>query len=169
MWGDSNMVLLGLHHLITNTQLVTLLLVKFFFGRDGSKRKLCSLLTWLPIWIISINDMRVFSIASEEVRSIVGFHCLAHSNCFRRISFLMFIVYWKMECYKLQLLFKLSVILVSFRYQCLNLWIIFYFRFWWCDCWEQCFVWLQESLLLLWCDIVSVIWHNWDLFYWFFL
>ena len=65
--------------------------------------------------------MWVFGIASEEVRSVVCAHCLAHFNCFRRVSILVLVFHLKMECYKLQLLFKLSVILVSLRFECLEL------------------------------------------------
>ena len=168
MWGYSHMsvVLLGLHHLVTNTQLVTWLASKFFFWWDGSKRKLCRLLTLISIWIISVNDMRVFGIASEEVRSVVSAHCLAHFNCFRRVSILVFVFHLKMECYKLQLLFKLSIVLVLLRYECLKLCNISAFRFSWCDRWKERFVRLQESLLLLLYDVVFVIWHYSHLFYW---
>ena len=171
MWGYSHMsvVLLGLHHLVTNTQLVTWLASKFFFRWDGSKRKLCRLLTLISIWIISINDMWVFGIACEEVRSVISAQCLAHFNCFRRVSILVLVFHLKMECYKLQLLFKLSIVLVLLRYECLKLCNISAFRFCWCDRREQGFIWLQRSLLLLLYDVVSVIWHHCHLFYWLFL
>ena len=107
-----SVVLLGLHHLVTNTQLVTRSASKFFFRRDRSESKLRCLLTLISIWIISINDMGVFSIASKEVRSFICAHCLAHFSCFRRVSILVFVFYLEMESYKLQLLFKLCIVLV---------------------------------------------------------
>ena len=171
MWGYSHVsvVLLGLHHLVTNTQLVTWPTSKFFFRRDWSKSKLRCLLTLKSIWIISVNDMRVFGIASKEVRSFVCAHCLAHLSCFRRVSILVLVFYLKMECYKLQLLFKLCIVLVLLWYKCLKLCNISAFRFSWCDCWKKRFVRLQKSRLLLLYDVVFVIWHYSHLFYWFFL
>ena len=163
-------MLLSLHHLITDTQLVAWFIVQIFFWWDGSKRKLCCLLSCISIWILRVYDLRVFGHASEEVRRVFYAHGLAHSNCFwwRSLSNLAFF-YRQIECYKLQLFFQFRIILVLLCCKCLKLLSFFAISFSWVDRWEQGVVLLQHSLLLLLYDVVSVIWHRWHLFYRLFL